>query len=127
MTNESFDKEFSKPFNRDGEPQKYLRLIIPFFDKEFARKADMLKLMGVDIEREPHRRNTHSTTLAKLSRAGILETKPRGDGFWRRGPRWNEFLTWISLSMLKNPTMRSQFKNMLIKYETNSLEFFMKD
>ena len=122
-----FDKLFDKPFKKDGSPQKYLRLITPFFEKEFSRKEDMLKLMGIDIKADPSKRNSHSTTLARLTSAGVLKTKPRGDGFWRRGENWDDFMNWITKHMITNRNTQVKFKDMLIKYDNNSIDFFMKD
>ena len=127
MNIEEFEKVFNAPFRRDGEPQKFLRMLMPFFEKDVARKEDMLKLMGVDIISDPKKRNTHSSTLAKLSKTGILQVKARGNGYWKRGPNWDTFFMWISLYMMKNPVTKNKFKDMLVKYENNGMDFIMKD
>jgi hypothetical protein len=123
----NFDEQFNPPFNKKGEPNKYLRLLIPLFSKEFTQKEEMLKLMGVNVNTDKKEwRNKHGTTLWKLNKAGILQAKPRGNGSWRRGANWDQFMAWIMSHMIKNPTTKDKFKDMLIKYDSNTLEFIMK-
>ncbi len=121
------EQNFDAPFKSNGEPQKYLRLLVPFFEKDTATKYDMLRLMGVDIKADPSKRNTHSTTLAKLSKAKILEVKAQGNGYWRKGANWNLFMAWITFEMLNNPKMKNKFKDLLVRYDTNALDFILKD
>jgi hypothetical protein len=118
---------FQRPFKTDGEPARYLRLILPFLETDRATKKEMLKWVGVDLESQPEKRNTHSTTLAKFSRAGILYTKPRGDGYWKRGENFDSFIGWVAKCMIDNKQLKGKFKNLLYKGQTPSIDFIIKD
>lgn len=121
----NFHEKFDPPFKKDGKPQKYLRLLTPLFDKDFTRKEEMLRVMGVDVNNDPKWRGKHSTTLAKLSKEGVLSTKSRGSGFWKRGPNWDAFMGWVMSNLPKND--RLKVRDMLIRYDTNILDFIMKE
>lgn len=116
--------EFPEPFDREGEPARYLRLILPFLETERARRADMLKWMGVDINQK---RTACANILAKLTKAQILYTKPRGDGYWKRGERFNEFIGYLAQCMVENKNLNTKFKNLLYKGSTPSIDFILKD
>lgn len=122
-----FTKELQAPFDNKGEPREYLRLILPFFDDEKANKRDMMKRLGVDIDVDPSKRNSRSTLLAKLSKLGILKTKPQGKGIWEKGENWTLFMGWIVTHMTQHKKIRAGFINNLYKCESNSIDFIMKE
>ena len=100
---------------------------MPFFEQDRAKKKEMLKRMGIDLDITPSKRCSHASTLAKLAEAKVLKTIPRGDGFWYRGENWESFLTFLVTTMMSDKRNRIKFADMLVKYETNSLDFIMKD
>jgi hypothetical protein len=87
----------------------------------------MLKSAGVDIIAYPNKRNCHSHILASLSSKGVLSVKARGSGHWKRGDNWELFLSWLTLNMIENKKLKARYKDMLVQYETNALDFIMKD
>jgi len=114
------------PFNDKGEPSPYLRLLLPYFDSERVTKYEMLKRFGVDIKTNPSKRNTQSKVLAELSKHGILKVQARGSGYWQRGDNWKEFMMWLISKMLSNETTKGKFTDLLISYDSNTMDFIMK-
>lgn len=120
-------KTLPKPFNSKGIPNGYLRLIFPLFKKEVVTKRDLLKAVGIDLKAEPQKRNSYSSTLAKLSGAKVLSVKAKGSGHWRRGENWELFMTWLTINILDNKKLRPNFQDLLVHYESNTLDFIMKN
>jgi hypothetical protein len=119
-----FENAFGRPFNNKGKPSAYLAFLVPLLEKEYTTKQEMLKMVGIDLNSQPEKRGSHATTLATFTRLKILETRPRGDGTWRRGERWAEFMWWL---IQKNNEMRKEVKNRMFQLEHNSLDYIFKD
>jgi hypothetical protein len=117
---------FRRPFKSDGTPKKFLALIIPLFNNSRVKKLTLLNSMDHTItERNiKDKRGSHSSTLAALVDAGILKTEPRGNGWWYRGDHWNEYVNLIVEEMMKHEMLRAKFTNMLVKYDSNMVDFF---
>lgn len=119
-----FETAFGRPFDNKGKPSAYLSFLVPLMDKEYTTKQEMLKMVGIDLERQPNKRGSHATTLALFTRLKILETRPRGDGTWRKGERWAEFMWWL---IQKNNDMKKEVKNRMFQLDTHSLDYIFKD
>jgi hypothetical protein len=119
---------FNKPFKNDGTPKKFLALIIPLFHEPRVKKLKLLNSMDFTIKEDniKEKRGSHSSTLAELVKEGIIRTESRGDGWWYQGTRWKEYMQLILDEMLKNEVLRTKFTHMLVRYESNTIDFFKK-
>ena len=116
---------FDKPFTRDGEPKKWLALIVPLFNETRVKKLTMLNSCDKKITASNYKekRGTHASTLSKLNKAGIVRTEERGNGWWYKGNNWDIFMDNLISEMMKNEKLRSRFTGMLVKYENSSVHF----
>jgi hypothetical protein len=120
----SYLEKLGSPFDKKGKPSPYLAILVPLMDKEYTTKHEMLKMLGVDIERDKTKRNYLAPTFALMTRLQILETRPRGDGTWRRGEKWTDFMWWV---IQQNNDMRKEVKNRMFQLDSNALDFIFKD
>jgi hypothetical protein len=117
-----------KPFKTDGNPANFIRLLIPFLEMEdmgdFVRKDYILNRVLVgDTEAKP---NTYKKYLWYLNKANIVETAPRGAGFWRQGKNFKEYMSFIHDEIMKFQEKKETLGDFLIQYKTNTLDFMMK-
>lgn len=119
-----FETAFGRPFDNKGKPSKYLAFLVPLMEKEYTTKQEMLKMVGIDLASNPAKRGSHATTLATYTRLKILETRPRGDGTWRKGERWCEFMWWL---IQKNTLIKKELKNSMFQLDNLSLDYIFKD
>lgn len=81
-------------------------------------------MVGVDVEASPKNRTSHANLLATFTKLKILETRPRGDGTWRKGERWAEFMWWL---IQKNKDMKTEVKNRMFQLDNLGLDYIFKD
>jgi hypothetical protein len=64
--------------------------------------------------------------LAKLANEKIIVGKQKS-GTWVKGARFNEFMCWLTLKMLDNPNLKDKFSNLIVKWDTNAVDWILKD
>jgi hypothetical protein len=118
---------FDKPFDKNGKPKRFVALIIPLFTSETTTRLKMLNSADPTItERNfKDKRGTNSTTLSALVRSGILKANERVGGY-SRGENWDLFLTNLTKEILKHEITRTRFMDIVVRYENNAVDFFMK-
>jgi hypothetical protein len=119
---------FNRPFDKHGKPKRFLALLIPLFSSETTTRLKMLNSADPTItERNfKEKRGTNSTTLSALVRAGILQAEERKGGY-SRGTHWDLFLTCLTKEILNHELTRSRFMDIVVRYENNAVDFFMKN
>ena len=119
---------FDKPFDKNGKPKRFLALVIPLFSSETTTRLKMLNSADPTItERNfKEKRGTNSTTLSSLVQAGILKAEERKGGY-SRGTHWDSFLTCLTKEILKHEITRTRFLDIVVRYENNAMDFFMKN
>jgi hypothetical protein len=119
---------YDKPFTRDGKPKKWLALLVPLFHETRVKKLKLLNSSNPSITERNYKlkRGTHASTLASMVRAGLLRTEERGNGWWYKGRNWDFFVNNMVNEMMSHEILRSRFTDLLVRYESNAIDFFMK-
>lgn len=128
MTENFENHGFDRPFDKNGKPKRFVALLIPLFSSETTTRLKMLNSADPTItERNfSEKRGTNSTTLSALVKAGILSANERVGGY-SRGTHWDLFLTCLTKEILKHEITRTRFLDIVVRYENNAVDFFMKN
>lgn len=122
------DNGFDRPFDRNGKPKRFVALLIPLFSSETTTRLKMLNSADPSITERNfiEKRGTNSTTLSSLVKSGILSANERVGGY-SRGSNWDLFLTCLTKEILKHELTRTRFLDIVVRYENNAMDFFMKN
>ena len=115
-------KSLQKPFNESGKPSDFLKLLVPFVESDRMRKPDIYRRVNIG-EGE---KGKYNKMLWRLSSANILETIPRGDGIWKQGKNFMEYLHFVFGHIMDNPHKKDYVGDLFHIYDNNIHDMMFK-